>query len=178
MDALRLKESIHHEVDRPKNKLGLKGKFHLEVWRKGQMVEKVDFDNGIVNEGLTHLLEVGFHNGAQTNPWYIGLISNSGFSSLNNADTMNSHAGWLESSAYDEPNRPQWTAGTAANRSITNASTVDFTIDATVTIRGIFITSNNVKGGSTGILWSTGVFGSTVALQDDDVLKITYSLSG
>jgi hypothetical protein len=91
---------------------------------------------------------------------------------------MSSHAGWAESADYDEATRPEWTAGTASGRAITNAVTVDFTINATKTIKGLFITSNNTKSGSTGTLWSTAAFGSTVSVADDDVLKVTYTVSG
>jgi hypothetical protein len=110
--------------------------------------------------------------------WYIGLVENAGFSAFANADTMASHAGWAESSAYTEANRPTWTAGAAASRQITNAATVDFSINASVTIKGLFIASNNTKGGTTGTLWSTAAFGSRVALNNGDTLKVTYTLSG
>ena len=154
-----------------------KGRFAIEVWRKGKLHDIINIDNAVVNVGATDALEVLFHAGTQKTAWYIGLISNGSFSAINVADTMSSHAGWLESSAYDEPTRPQWTAGTAVNRSITNAATVDFTINATHTFRGIFIASEDTKGNNQGILWSAAAFGSTVALQDDDVLKVTYTLS-
>ena len=67
----------------------------------------------IVDVGLNHILETEFHSGAQVTTWYIGLVDNAGFSAFANADTMASHAGWAESSAYTEANRPTWTAGAA-----------------------------------------------------------------
>ena len=51
---------------------------------------------------------------------------------------------------------------------ITNASTVDFSINATKTIYGLFIcggTGAGTKGGTTGTLWSTGAFGTAGCLQ-------------
>lgn len=153
------------------------GHFAIEVWRDGKLHDTIEIDNAVVNVGATNILDVMFNEGAQATSWHIGLINNQDFSSINVADTMASHSGWAETSAYDEATRPEWTAGSASNRSITNAATVDFTINATVTIRGIFITSDDTKGGTTGTLWSAAALGSTVALQDDDVLKITYTLS-
>jgi hypothetical protein len=91
---------------------------------------------------------------------------------------MSSHAGWTETTAYAEATRPEWTAGTPAARSITNASTVDFSINATITIHGIFITSDNTKSGTSGTLWSTAAFASNVTANNGDTLKVTYTLSG
>lgn len=154
------------------------GKFHVRHIRDGKLLAEFDVPNGIVDVGLNHILETEFHSGAQVTTWYIGLVDNAGFSAFANADTMASHAGWAESSAYTEANRPSWTAGAAASRQITNAATVDFSINASVTIKGLFVTSNGTKGGTTGTLWSTAAFGSTVALNSGDTLKVTYTLSG
>ena len=108
-------------------------------------------------------------------------MDNAGFSAFATADTMASHAGWAETSGYSNANRPQWTCGAAASRQITNSVTVDFNINATVTVKGLFIcggTGASTKGGSTGTLWSAAAFGSTVAVTSGDVLKVTYTLSG
>ena len=155
-----------------------KGKFHIQHIRDGKVINEFDVPNGIVDVGLNHILETEFHSGTQVTTWYIGLVDNAGFSAFANADTMSSHAGWAESPAYTEANRVTWSAGAAATRQITNAATCDFSINATVTIKGLFITSNNTKGGTTGTLWSTAAFGSTVALNNGDTLKVTYTLSG
>lgn len=156
-----------------------KGKFIIEHFNKdGKLLGVYEVPNGIVDVGLNHILETEFNGGTPITTWYIGLIDNASFSALAAGDTMGSHAGWIENSDYDEATRPEWTAGTAAARSITNAVTVDFTMNSTETIKGIFITSNNTKGGTTGTLWSTAAFGSTVAVNDNDVLKVTYTLSG
>ena len=161
------------------NKLGMKGKFVVDHFDKdGNLKGQYEFPNGIVDEGMNHILETEFNGGTPVTTWYIGLINNAGYSALSNADVMNSHSGWAETAAYDEATRPEWTAGTASSRSITNATTVDFSINATVTLRGIFITSNNTKSGTTGILWSTALFASTVSAVNGDTLKVTYTVSG
>lgn len=161
------------------SKIGLRGRFHIQHFdREGRLKGVYRVPNGIVDEGLNHILETEFNGGTPVTTWYIGLVNNSGFTAFANADVMNSHAGWAESAAYDEATRPEWTAGTAASRSITNASTVDFSINATVTLRGIFITSNSTKSGTTGILWSTAAFSSNVSANNGDTLKVTYTVSG
>lgn len=157
---------------------GVRGWFKIQHIRAGKVIGEYNVPNGITDAGLNHLLETEFHSGSQVTAWYIGLVDNDGFSAFAAGDIMSSHGGWAEITAYDEANRPQWTAGTASTRQITNASTVNFTISATKTLKGLFVTSNNTKGGTTGTLWSTAAFGSTVSVADNDVIKVTYTVSG
>lgn len=160
-------------------KLGLKGKWTLQlISQEGGIKAEQEFNNGITDEGIEYLLDAGFNDGAKITTWYIGLIDNSGFTSLNAADTMASHSGWTESAAYSDATRQEWTSGAANDRAITNSTTVDFAMNATVTLRGIFITSDNTKSGSAGVLWSTAQFLSTVNAVDTDTLRVTYTLSG
>lgn len=162
-----------------KAKLSLRGRFRVEHFDKdGNLKATYRVPNGIVDVGLNKILEDMFNGGSQSSTWYIGLVDNSGFSAFANADTMASHAGWNESTAYTETARPEWTAGTAASRSITNASTVDFSVNATTTLKGIFIVDNATKSGTTGTLWSTASFASNVSAVSGDTLKITYTVSG
>lgn len=165
-------------VRRPKSNFRPVGRFKIEHIRDGKVLATFEVPNGITDVGLNHILTTEFNAGAQITAWYIGLVDNDGFSAFADEDTMASHAGWDESVAYDEATRPEWTAGDAAERAITNAATVDFTMNATATIKGLFITSQNTKSGTTGTLWATAAFGSTIAVADDDVLKVTYTVSG
>ena len=163
-----------------KEKMSLKGKFHIEHFNKaGELVGKYEVPNGIVDVGLNHILETEFNGGTPITSWYIGLVDNASFSAFANADTMASHAGWIEThTTYSEGTRPEWTAGTAASRAITNAVTVDFSMTGTITVKGIFITSNATKGSATGTLWSTAAFASNVTANNGDTLKVTYTVSG
>ncbi len=155
------------------------GKFHVEHYRGGVLLQKIPLPNGITDVGMNALLDIMFHGTTQITAWFIGLVNNSGFTAFANADTMGSHTGWAEWTSYDEATRVAWVEEAAAARSISNSvTTADFTISATGTLKGIFITSVNTKSGSTGTLWSTAAFSSTVNVVDDDVLKITYTVSG
>lgn len=155
------------------------GYFLVEHRNKaGKLIGIYRVPNGIVDVGMNHILETEFHAGSQSSTWYTGLVDNGGWTAFADADTMGSHAGWSESTAYSQGTRPQWTMGAAAARQITNASTVDFSINGSATLKGIFITDNNTKGGSAGVLWATAAFSSTVSVQSGDTLKITYTVSG
>jgi hypothetical protein len=68
---------------------------------------------------------------------------------------MASHAGWTENVGYSNATRVAWTGGAVSGGSVDNsASPASFLISATGTIAGSFVVSNNVKGGTTGILYS------------------------
>ena len=154
------------------------GRFQIDHIRDGKVIAKYDMPNGIVDVGLNYILTTMFNAGSQLTAWYIGLINNASYTALADADTMSSHAGWIESSDYSNATRPEWTCGDAATRQITNAATVDFNSNATVTMKALFITSVATKGGTTGTLWATAAFGSTVALNSGDTLKVTYTVTG
>lgn len=146
--------------------------------KAGKLIGVYRVPNGIVDEGMEMILDTMFFAGSQSSTWYIGLVDNSGFTAFADADTMSSHAGWSESTVYSQATRPQWTVGAASSRQSTNASTVDFSINGSATLKGIFITDNNVKSGTSGNLWSTAAFSSTVSVSSGDTLKITYTVSG
>lgn len=160
----------------------IKGLFRVQhLDKEGNLKGAYDVPNGIVDEGLNHILDTQFHAGTPVSPWYIGLIDNLGFSALANGDTaaeINGTNGWDELSEYTEGIRQEWTEGAAAARSMTNAVTVDFSINATKTIKGIFVVSTSTVDGVGGEIWSTAAFASTVSAVNGDTLKITYTVSG
>lgn len=155
-----------------------KGNVNVEHIRDGNVIAEYAFPNGIVDVGMNALLGIMFNAVAQITAWYIGLIDNSGFTALANADTMASHAGWNEFTTYSEVTRVEWVEGAAAARAISNPSPSVFNITGSGTIKGIFVTSSNTKSGTTGTLWATAAFASNVAVVNGDQLKVTYTVSG
>ena len=156
----------------------LKGRYKIEHFSKsGEKKGEYFLDNGVTTVGKNHILDVEFHAATQVTTWYIGLIDNSGYSALADGDTMSSHAGWNEFTTYDESTRQEWTEGAASSGSITNSTPVTFTISGSGTIKGLFVVSNSTKSGTTGTLWATGTFASTVPVVDNDVFKVTYTVS-
>ncbi len=129
----------------------------------------------VTNAGLNHALATEFTSGSAVATWYIGLINNSPSPSLNAADTLASHAGWVETAAYSG-NRPAWTNGAVSGQATTNASTVNFAMTGTVTVYGLFIGS--AASGSSGTLWATAAFtGGTQAVNNGDTLQTTFTVS-
>jgi hypothetical protein len=162
-----------------KIEMKLRGRFLIEHRNEaGKLIGVYRVPNGIVDVGLNKILDDMFNAGSQSSLWYIGLVDNSGWTAFAAGDTMGSHTGWTESTVYTAGTRPQWTVGAAASRQVTNASTVDFAINGTATLKGIFVVDDNTKSGTSGTLWATAAFSSTIGVSSGDTLKVTYTVSG
>lgn len=181
MDKMDIRDSTSVGVERHRSPapdfLNPKGKFTVEHIRDGKVIGTHEFPNGITNGGKDSLLNVYFHAATQITTWYLGLVDNASFSAFAAADTMSSHAGWVESTAYSEAVRQTWSMGASSGQSVTNGTAATFTMNATATIKGIFVPSDSTKGGTTGTLWSTAAFASTVSVNNGDLLKVTYTVS-
>lgn len=163
-----------------RTKLHPKGRFYIEHYNKdGVFLGKFDITNGITNVGKNLILDVMFNDGVQVanNSWFIGLIDLSGYSALNAADTMSSHAGWNEFTSYSEGTRVAWGSDAAASQSTSNSTPATFNINGSGTVKGVFVVSNNTKSGTSGTLWSTALFAADVPVSNGDQLKVTYTVS-
>jgi hypothetical protein len=138
------------------------------------------FHNLVVNAGLANMNGVYFASGTQTTTWYLGLVTGPGSgTTFAAADTLATHAGWTESTAYTGSRKAvTFGAATTANPSvITNsAAPSSFAINATATIAGAFLT--NVASGTSGVLFSAGDFtGGDKSVASGDTLNVTYTFS-
>jgi len=135
-------------------------------------------DNLVVNEGLTALVTACFKTIPGSVTWYLGLKGTA--NAFAAADTMASHVnGWTELTAYDEATRPEWVEGTVTNGSVSNTlSKARFTASGSMTVVGLFMTSNNTKGGTTGTLYGGADFSEgSRAMVDNDTLDVTATVS-
>lgn len=155
------------------------GVFHVEQYESpgGLLVAKFRITNAATTEGLNYLLGAGFKGASATSTWYLGLINGSGYTAVAAADTMSSHAGWTENTAYSQSTRPTWSAGTVASASLPTSSASAYTVNADGTVRGIFVTSNSTKSGTTGTLWATAVEASNRSVTNGQSLQVYYTNS-
>jgi hypothetical protein len=139
--------------------------------------------NLVVNGGLQDMNAKYFTGSAYTAAWYIGLYGAAASNNPAAGDTMSSHAGWTEVTAYSQATRPACTFGTptTANPSVAtnSASPASFSINGTTTVGGAFLTSNSTKSGTTGTLYSAADFSSPGdrSVVSGDTLSVTYTLS-
>ena len=135
----------------------------------------------MVNVGLKDMNDKYFAGSSYSATWYLGLITGPGVTT-SASDTMSSH-GWTEFTGYSNSTRVTCSFGSAttANPSvITNSgSPAAFSINATGTVGGAFLTSNNTKSGTTGILFSEKAFSSPGdrSVVSGDTLTVTYTFS-
>ena len=154
------------------------GRFDIEIVRNGEVIRQLTAFNRVVTTGLNDILDKYFSGSGYTAALYVGLIDDS--PTIIAGDTMASHAGWAEVTAYDESNRQALTMGSASSGSINNsASKASFTISTNATdIGGLFVATDNTKGGTSGTLISAvALTGGDEQLDDDDVVNATYTLT-
>lgn len=158
---------------------GLSTHYKLEAYDpQGNLKWVEEFDNLVVTAGLNDSLDKHFKGSTYTAAWYVGITAAT--PSFAAGDTMSSHGGWTEVTAYDEANRPTLTLGTVSAGSVNNsASKARFTVSSNGTaIGGAFVTTNNTKGGTTGILYGGGAFtAGNKTLDDNDTLDVTVTLT-
>lgn len=156
----------------------MRGRWTVQCHRKGELLWEDVIENLVVNAGLNHALDATLSAGTQITTWYLGLMSASPTAAA--ADTMSSHGGWTEVTAYDEANRQTWSDGGVSGQSVSNSgSPAVFTISTNGTdIGGCFLTSNNTKGGTTGTLYAAGAFAAgNKSLDDGDTLTVTATFT-
>jgi hypothetical protein len=158
----------------------VRSRYKFECFDKnGNLKWLEEVDNLVTTAGKNDILTKYFKGSSYTATWYVGLVDNASFSAYAAGDVIGSHAGWLESSAYSNTNRPTLTLGTASSGSIDNSASVAvFNINATATIRGAFIVTDNTKGGtSTGTIYSEADFGASRSVVSGDTLNVTVTLT-
>lgn len=143
-------------------------------------------ENGVTDAGIAHILNVVFLAQTQVPNWYIGVVDNAGFTQFASGDTMSSHAGWSEiaSASYSNANRVAWGPGAPSGGAITNAATANYNMtpagssNPALTVKGLFLVSDNTKGGTTGVLMSTAAFTQgTQGCNNGDTLRISYVMA-
>jgi hypothetical protein len=160
------------------------GLFEIKCHDKdGNLKWSAKSKNLVVNVGLAYMAGSALTSVTQITTWYLGLYGAGASNTPAAGDTMASHAGWTEVTAYSNANRVTATfvtATTADPSVVTNtASPAVFNINGTTTVGGAFLTSNDTKGGTTGTLFSAADFGSPGdrSVVNSDTLSVTYTFS-
>lgn len=144
--------------------------------RDGRLKWRDTFANLVVNAGLDDVLDKYFRGSSYTAAHYVIMMD--GTPTVASGDTMASHAGWVEVTAYDESTRPAFTPGSVSSQAVSNtASKAAITISSNgTTIGGCGLVTNSTKGGTSGILYGGGAFTSgDKTLDDGDVLSVTVT---
>lgn len=166
------------------NKLRAGGIFTVTCRDKeGNLKWESKSKNLVVNVGLADMNTKYFKGTTYTAAWYIGIYGPAASNNPSSSDTMASHAGWTEVTAYTNATRPLAVFGnaTTADPSViaNSASPAQFLINASANVGGAFLTTGDLPGGTSGILFSASDFqapGDRV-VQNGDTLNVTYTFS-
>jgi hypothetical protein len=164
------------------------GTFIFEARDKdGNIKWTAEAKNLTTNQGRQDMNAKYFLGSSYTAAWFIGLVNNTPTPSYAVADTMASHAGWVETTDYSGTDRATATFGTATtadpsviSNSVASGGTVaSFGITGTVTIDGAFLTATQDNSTNTGVLFSVAAFESPGdrSVVNGDTLNVTYQFS-
>lgn len=150
----------------------IKNTYHLEAYdSEGNLKWEETIENVVTNEGLNNLLDEYLKGSAYTASFYVLLTD--GTPTAAAADTLASHAGWTEVTAYTG-DRQALTLGAVASQSVDNSASkavFPITSDST-TIGGAGICT--VATGTTGTLYSVAAFtAADKSLDNGDTLNVT-----
>lgn len=147
----------------------------------GTLIRRDEFDNLMTTVGVNLMLDSFLAGAAYTvvGP-FMGLISSTSFSAVASADTMASHAGWLESGGANAPTMSStrltcaWSAASARAKSL--SANLTFTFTGSGTVQGAFLVTGSgavaTVASTAGTLFSAGtlttpqpvISGNTLAL--------------
>ena len=142
--------------------------------KDGNIKSELYGENIMTNEGVAYALDNGIAGGT----WYLGLTSATPSPAA--GDTMSTHAGWTEFTAYDEATRQAWTEVRSSLTISNTASPSVYTCDTnSSTVGGAFISTDNTVGGTTGTLLCAVAFtNGNKSLDDNDTITVAYTITG
>jgi hypothetical protein len=149
----------------------------------GQVKWEENLKNLVVNQGLQDMNTRYFKGVTYTATWYLGLYGAAASNNPTASDTAASHPGFTEIVPYSNATRPAATFGTATTADpsvISNvASPAVYTINATATVGGAFLISDNTKSGTAGVLFSASDFAAPGdrAVSSGDTINVSYQFS-
>lgn len=161
----------------PSNALRVGGRFIGSIIRDGKIIEEFEDANLVVNEGLNALNDIMFFGATQITQWYLGLFE-ANYTPVSTVTAATIASASTESTAYTSATRPNYTPAASSSQVTTNsASRGDFVFNATKTIYGAFLISNNTKGGTAGKLFAAAQFSTSKSVVSGDELLLTYAFT-
>lgn len=149
----------------------------------GHEIWEVKFPNLLTTLGKNFLLDSALSGSSYTAAEYMGLISNTSYTALSAADTMSSHAGWLEAGSTNTPQFSGtrqtcvWSSASGGVKSLSAGLTFTFTSSGTV--QGAFIVggagASATLMATTGILYAEGTLSTPQPVIATNTLTLSYS---
>lgn len=163
--------------------------FHGDVfthhYRRGELIHFCNQGpNTFTTEGMARILNIVFRAQTTESAIYCGIFKNNVTPAVGDTAAAKLGAagtyGECQDADYDSPatNKPAYTIASTSTATCTNAaSPASFTINASITIYGAFLSTMAAKTATTGTLFCAKAFSSSRAVIADDVLTVTYVIS-
>jgi hypothetical protein len=147
---------------------------------EGNLKWKEEYDNLVVNEGLNDLLQKYFNGSSYTAAWKIGLKATGTVSA---GDTQASH-GFTEITAYSTAGgatsaglRPTAVLASASSQSVVTSTAAVFSVIASASVAGGFLTTGTTVAGDGGVLYGAGDFTAIRTVINGDVINVSLTLT-
>jgi len=147
---------------------------------KGDLKWKEEYDNLVVNQGLNNLLQEYFNGSSYTAAWKVGLKATGTVSA---GDTMGTH-GFTEITAYSTTGgatsaaiRPTAILASASSQSVVTSTAAVFSVIASASVAGGFLTTGTTVAGDGGVLYGAGDFTAIRTVIDGDVINVSLTLT-
>lgn len=167
--------------------LNFHGHVFTDHYRDGKLIHSCDQGgNTFTTEGMAYLLNIIFGTTSKAGSaiFYVGIFKNNVTPSVSNTAAACLGAsgtyGECQDADYDSPatNKPSYTIASTSTASCTNAaSAASFTMNASITVYGAFLSTAMAKTATSGYLMCAKAFTASRAVIADDVLAVTYQVS-
>lgn len=164
------------------------GIWQCDQFRDGKLISggHPESPNIFMTAGLGRLLTVMFHDVAKAAAeiWYVGIFKNNITPAAGDTSAKlgsGNAYGECQNADYDTPatDKPGYTTADTVIATITNAvaGKAEFTMAASITVYGAFLSSEKAKTAITGYLMCGKKFAASRAVIDNDELAITYAIT-
>jgi hypothetical protein len=162
------------------------GRYIAECFDKDGKLKWVDtIENVVTTVGKNLMLDTLLAGSSFTTVGpFMGLISSTSWSAVAAADTMTSHAGWLEAGnanapTYTSPRKTLAFSAASAGSKATSAA-APFAITGTGTVKGAFVVTGtgavSTIDNTSGVLLSAGLFsGGDKTVANGDTINVSYT---
>lgn len=190
IESLRSDPDARYAAKHPvESGIELQGICQCDQYRDGQLIAGgyPEPPNTFTTEGMARMLNIIFHDIAKaaSEIWYVGIYKNNVTPAVGNTAAVHLGAagtyGACQDADYDVPatNCPSYTTADTATASITNdvAGKAEFTIAASITIYGAYLTSIQAKTGTSGYLMAAKKFANARVVIAGDKLAVKYAIN-
>ena len=148
--------------------------------KQGVLKWKEEYDNLVVNQGLNDLLQKYFNGSSYTAAWKVALKATGTVSA---GDTQATH-GFTEITAYSTVGgatsaaiRPTAILASASSQSVVTSTAAVFSIIASASVAGGFLTTGTTVAGNLGVLYGAGEFTAIRTVINGDVINVSLTLT-